>query len=151
MDQALVAMAESAEAGADMPGLCLFAGVLSVFGTPVSSAEATNVMRQSMADAMFESEKRRFGRGRSETLSEAEQRADHYLGHFGSGLAGSSGALSLKEAVVVVTPTGEKISVPVIRVGLDSISSWFVGDFKSSGGEGGGGVFGFATFPLGGS
>lgn len=138
MDSALVAMAESAESGAEMPGLCLFAGVLSVFGTPVSSAEASDLMRQSMTDAMYESEKRRFGRGRSETLTEAGHMAAHYLGHFGPALASDSGALSLKEAVMVVTTTSEKISVPVVRVGLDSISSWFVGDFKSSGGGSGG-------------
>lgn len=141
-------MAEAAERGAEMPGLCLFTGVLSVFGTPVSSAEATALMKQSMSDAMYQAEKRRFGRGRTETATEAGHAAEAYLGHFESGLAGNSGALSLKEAVMVVTSTNEKLTVPIVRVGLESISSWFVGDFKSSGGSGGG-VFGFVTFPVG--
>ena len=101
-----------------------------------------------MADAMFRMGKRRFGRGREETAAEAEQAADAYLDRFGSGLLGDSGALSLKEAAVVVTPTGEKLTVPVFRVGLATINSWFVGDFESSGGSGGG-AFGFVTFPVG--
>jgi hypothetical protein len=75
--------------------------------------------------------------------------ADIYLGQFGPGIVDGSGALSLREVEMVVTPTGEKLSIPVMRVGLDSISSWFVGDFKSSGGSGG--VFGFVTFPVGGN
>jgi hypothetical protein len=150
MDQALVVMAEAAEDGEEMPGICLFSGVLSVFGTPVSSTEAMILMKQSMSDAMFQAEKRRFGRGRDETLAGAEHAADGYLAQFSSGLVGASGALSLKDAEMVVTPTGEKLSVPVLRVALESISSWFVGNFKSSGGSGGG-VFGFVTFPTDGN
>ncbi|MET0557060.1 MAG: hypothetical protein ABW065_00095 [Solirubrobacterales bacterium] len=150
MDQALLTMAEAAESGAELPGLCLFAGVLSVFGTPTSSAEAAVSMKRSMADAMFQSEKRRFGRGRGDTAAEAEQAAGAYLAQFGSGLINGSGALSLKEAEVVVTPTGEKLTVPIFRVDIESISSWFVGNFESSGASGGS-VFGFVTFPAGGN
>lgn len=78
--------------------------------------------------------------------AEARGLAEGYLARFGSGVVASAGGLSLKDAVLVVTPTSERISVPTVRVSLDAVDSWFVGDFESSGGANSGFV-GFVAFP----
>jgi hypothetical protein len=144
-DQALQAIAEAAEAGAEMPGICMFTGVLSIFGIPISSAEARDLMRQTMTDTLLQSQSR-LRRRKDAVAAEALQTADGYLAPFGSGVAANGGGLSLRDAVLVVTPTSERITVPTVRVSLDSVSSWFVGDFKSSGG-GSSSFVGFVTFP----
>jgi hypothetical protein len=144
-DQALLAIAEAAERGEEMPGICLFTGILSIFGNPIASAEARELMKESMARTMLRSESR-LRRRKPEVAAEARGLADGYLARFGSGVVANAGGLSLKDAVLVVTPTSERISVPTVRVSLDAVDSWFVGDFESSGGTGSGFV-GFVTFP----
>jgi hypothetical protein len=147
MDQALLEMANAAERGADLPGICLFTGSLSVFGVPASSLEAAELMRQSMFDAMYRAEKPRLRRRRDEVAEEARSTAEAYLSQFKEGLSSQSGAISLKAATMVVTPTGERITVPALRVALALVNSWFVGDFKSSG-VSGGGVFGLVSLSV---
>jgi len=102
-------------------------------------------MEESLAHTMLRSEGRL--RRRKETVAaEARQAAEAYLATFGSGVVANPGGLSLKEAELIVTPTSERISIPTVRVSLDSVNSWFVGDFQSSGG-GSSGFAGFVTFP----
>jgi hypothetical protein len=145
-DQGLIAFAEAAERGEEMPGICLFTGVLSIFGSPIASTEAQNLMKESLVHTMLRSESRR--RRRKDTVAaEAHELAAGYLARFGSGVAANSGGLSLREAELVVTPTSERISVPTVRVSLDAVDAWFVGDFKSSGGSNSG-FAGFVAFPV---
>ena len=128
-----------------MPGICLFTGVLSIFGNPISSSEAQSLMRGSMVHTMLRSESR-LRRRKDAVVAEAHDAADGYLARFGSGVAPNAGGMSLKDAVLVVTPTSERISVPTVRVSLDMVNSWFVGDFESSAG-GSSGFVGFVAFP----
>jgi hypothetical protein len=127
-----------------MPGICLFTGVLSIFGIPTSSPEARNLMKESLVHTMLRSESR-LRRRKDAVVAEAHQAADGYLARFGSGVVANAGGLSLKDAALVVTPTSERISVPTVRVSLDAIDSWFVGDFESSAG-GSSGFVGFVAF-----
>ncbi|HET7508201.1 MAG TPA: hypothetical protein VFJ53_07560 [Solirubrobacterales bacterium] len=144
-DQALLAFAEAAERGEEMPGICLFTGVLSIFGSPIASPEAQHLMKESLVHTMLRSESRR-RRRKDAVAMEAHETAEGFLARFGSGVAAGSGGLSLKEAELVVTPTSERISVPTVRVSLDAVDAWFVGDFKSSGG-GNSAFAGFVVFP----
>jgi hypothetical protein len=144
-DQALLAIAEAAERGDEMPGICLFTGILSIFGNPISSSEALSLMRESMVHTMLRSESR-LQRRKDAVVAEAHDAADGHLARFSSGVVPNAGGLSLKDAVLVVTPTSERISVPTVRVSLDAVNSWFVGDFESSAG-GNSGFFGFVAFP----
>ena len=130
-----------------MPGICLFTGILSIFGSPITSTEARDLMKESLAHTMLRSESR-LRRRKDAVAVEAGEAAESYLARFGSGVVGNAGGLSLKDAVLVVTPTSEQISVPTVRVSLDSVSAWFIGDFKSSGG-GSSGFAGFVAFPTG--
>jgi hypothetical protein len=143
-DQALLAIAEAAERGEEMPGICLFTGVLSIFGIPTSSSEARNLMKESLAHTMLRSESR-LRRRKDAVVAEAHEAADGYLARFGSGVVANAGGLSLKDAALVVTSTSERISVPTVRVSLDAVDSWFVGDFDSSAG-GSSGFIGFVGF-----
>ncbi|HVD87227.1 MAG TPA: hypothetical protein VNB59_07440 [Solirubrobacterales bacterium] len=144
-DQALLAFAEAAERGEEMPGICLFTGVLSIFGSPITSAEAQNLMKESLAHTMLRSESRR-RRRKDAVAAEAHELAEGYLARFGSAVIGDSGGLSLGDAELIVTPTSERISVSTVRVSLDAVNAWFVGDFKSSSG-GSSGFAGFVAFP----
>jgi hypothetical protein len=144
-DQALLSLAEAAERGDEMPGVCLFAGVLSIFGVPVSSIEARELMKESLAHTMLRSESR-LRRRKDAVVAEAHQSAEGYLARFGSGVVANAGGLSLKDAALVVTPTAERITVPTVRISLDAVDSWFVGDFESSAG-GSSSFFGFVSFP----
>jgi hypothetical protein len=144
-DQALLAFAAAAERGEEMPGLCLFTGVLSVFGSPITSIEAQRLMKESLVHTMLKSESRR-RRRKDAVAAEAHELAEGYLTRFGSAVTGESGGLSLGDAELIVTPTSERISVPTVRVSLDAVDAWFVGDFKSSGG-GSSGFAGFVAFP----
>lgn len=144
-DQALLAFAEAAERGEEMPGICLFTGVLSIFGSPITFADAQNRMKESLVHTMLRSESRR-RRRKDAVAAEAHELAEGYLARFGFAGVGESGGLSLGDAELVVTPTSERISVPAVRVSLDSVNAWFVGDFKSSGG-GNSSFAGFVVFP----
>jgi hypothetical protein len=144
-DQALQAFADAAERGDEMPGICLFTGVLSIFGSPIASSEAQDLMKESLVRTMLRSESRR--RRRKDAVGmEAREAAEGYLTRFAAGVAANSGGLSLRDAEMLVTPTSERISVPTVRVSLDAVDAWFVGDFKSSGG-GSSGFAGFVAFP----
>lgn len=129
-----------------MPGICMFTGVLSIFGIPISSSEARELMKQNMTDTLLRSQSR-LRRRKDAVATEALQTAESYLARFGTGVVANDGGMSLKDAALVVTPTSERINVPTVRVSLDSVSTWFVGDFKSSGG-GNSGFVGFVTFPV---
>jgi hypothetical protein len=123
----------------------MITGVLIIFGTPISSAEAQGLMKEGMVRTMLRSESR-LRRRKEAVAAEARIAAEDYLARFSSGVVANGGGLSLKDAVLVVAPTSERISVPTVRVSLDSIDSWFVGDFQSESG-GSGGLVGFVAFP----
>ena len=128
-----------------MPGICIFSGLLSIFGIPISSVEAQDLMKKSLAHTMLRSESR-FRRRKETVAAEAQSGAEEYLSRFSSSVVANAGGFSLKDAVLVVTPTSERISVPTVRVSLDSVDSWFIGDFKSEAG-GSSGLVGFVAFP----
>jgi hypothetical protein len=144
-DQALLAFAAAAEKGEEMPGICLFTGVLSIFGIPITRADAQNRMKESLAHTMLRSESRR-RRRKDAVAAEAHELAEEYLARFGFAAVGDSGGMSLGDAELVITPTSERISVPAVRVSLDAVNAWFVGDFKSSGSSSSS-FAGFVAFP----
>src|SRR3954471_3825438 len=107
-----------------MPGICMITGALIIFGNPISSLEAQDLMKEGMVHTMLRSESR-LRRRKEAVATEARVAAEGYLAHFSPGVVANAGGVSLKDAVLVVAPTSERISVPTVRVSLDSVDSWF--------------------------
>lgn len=73
-----------------MPGICLFTGILCIFGNPISSAVARDLMKESMIHTMLRSEPRR-RRRQDAVAAEAREAAEEYLARFGSGVIANGG------------------------------------------------------------
>ena len=56
-------------------------------------------------------------------------------------MGSQSAVMSLKEVVVVLIPTGEKLTIATLRVPLASVDAWFIGHYESKAASGGASFF----------
>lgn len=147
MDEALQGIVEAAERGVAVPRIALFTGSLTVFGLPISSGKASELMKSSVAEAIYRDAKPK-RREREEASRQSWLEADAQVAVLSPNLHPNSGALSLGEAILVSMPSGEQVMTPAVRVPLAAVNAWFVGSFESKESSGGG-FFGFVSMPLG--
>jgi hypothetical protein len=121
---------------------------VAVYGIPISSASAAEQIDVSVAEALYREEKPK-RRERDETWDRARVSAETQVAPIKGALGGQSGGISLGDAAMRVTSTGEVVFTPVIRVPIESVDAWFAGHFDTQEkGSGGSGLFGFVSVPL---
>lgn len=150
MDHALVAIAEAAERGQQVPRVAILtaAGILS--GLPIGSTEYLVRLKPSLAEAHFKNLKATEGvkrRDRDAAQTRSEAWADADIGAFGSVLEGPSGAITLGDVSVIVSATGETVTTAAVRVPFEAVSGWFTGSYDAKK-PGSGGFFVGALVPL---
>jgi hypothetical protein len=151
MDQALVAIAEAAERGQQVPRVALLTAAGTISGLPIGSTEYLVRLRPSLSAAHLANLKASEGvkrRERDAAMAQSEQWADADIASFGAALDGPAGAITLGDVSVILSATGEVVTTAVVRVPFIAVSAWFTGAFEAKKPSGGGGFFIGGMVPL---
>jgi len=129
LDSALQRIAEVAERGGDVPQLRLLTPPAMIYGEPVSSRRAAEVMIEDLKAGYRKAKKPARGdRERVEGLY--ERLAESVVAPFAAD-GQSPDSLSLVEARVIRLDGGTTFETPLLRVPISSVTAWFIGSFKA--------------------
>jgi hypothetical protein len=129
MDSALQRIAEVAEVGGDVPSLRLMTAPAMIYGKPIGSRLAAQVMAGDLAAGFRDARRPKRGdRDRVEALY--ERLAQSMVAPVVAQSEVGQDALSIVDARVIRFDNGTTFDAPLIRVPISSITAWFVGTFK---------------------
>jgi hypothetical protein len=146
MDQALLRLAQAADAGKPCPPINLLAGTSLFVGTPVSRDGFAQESEKQIAEALYYSRKPS-KRNMESVYEEATGAAAEVIEGLRGAVAdsGADTVLTLRDAEIWPASGGDGVEVPIVRIPLVAVDGWWTGVGKRLKAGGGGGFF-FGVF-----